>query len=204
MLQVAVLSVLLAQPAFDVASIRDAIRLARAPAAERQAALAPYVARFPLHGGEDVAAIEVFTPFRDVVERGVREIAMNNNYSESRAEQEWRQSPAAVRVQIHVALPYGTVPLDNTVSFGESYAVTLLYRTRSGRQVTVRPRPRVSTTCLGMPCYMPDLNLTGAVLETFVPLAGPDAVDARGSLSVLVRRPDGRQRIANFELGRLR
>ncbi len=204
MLRTALLVVLLAQPAIDPQFIRDAIRLARAPVAERQTALAPYVARFPLYGGEDVAAIEAFTPFRDVVERGVREIALNNNYSESRAEQELRRSPAAVRIQVHVALPYGAVPLDNTVSFGESYVVTLLYRTASGRQVTANPRPRVSTLCLGMPCYMPDLNLTGAVLETAVPLAGPDAANPRGVVTVMVRRPDGGHRIANFDLSRLR
>ncbi len=190
-------------------TIRDALAIAAAPEARRKAFLRGYGVRAYDPGqGEQVTGVELFTPFREVVERAIREIQLNHSYLERRALEESRTRPPALRLLVRIRLPINAVPLESGVPFGSAYRVFVSYHAEgSGRQaVVVAPPVTLTQLCdFDLPCLLGQ-TIGGALLEASLPLtgSGDKQINLHGPLGVSVRGPAGRGFNAHFDLARLR
>ena len=163
---------LLVAPQLGLEQIRRALEVAVGPAAERKAFLEKYLVRFPASEAEHVAAIELLSPFREVIERAAAQIRLGNSYTEYQAMQEAQQSGPALRILVRVALPPNRLPLHTALPLGSDFRIVLSYqprKTASARVITERAFT-VTQTCQGIPCFLQDPAVDGALLQTSLPL----------------------------------
>ena len=204
-------------PALQMADIRAALDLAKAPESEGRAFADGYTVRFPAAGGEQMT-VELYTPFREVVERALLQRRLGNFYGELHASREFRDAAMGLRVVVRLkALTH--VGFLST-GYGNAHSVSVQYQpdgasAARGALVTVIPPPSLTQLCGGIACVAGmDAAVDGAKIELFLPLAGgaglPEtalalpAIDPLGLFVVLVRDPQGRTRAARFALSDLR
>ncbi len=205
-------ALLLVIPELGLEQIRQAIALGSAPDAERTVVLEKYMVRFPAAAGEHAAAVQVFTPFRDVMERAVEHRLLGNTYGETEALNDAAQHSPALRIVVRVVLPPNRVPMNPLVPLGRDFRVLVAYRPEGlGRaRAVAEPAFTVTETCRGVPCYQHDASTDGALLEVSVPLsqgtASPalPAADPQSLLTVTVVAPSRISRTARFNLAELR
>ncbi len=197
-----VLVLAIARP--GVEEIRSALSLAGASESERKAFTQEYEVRFPSSQAEHVAVIEVFTPFRQVVERAVTQYRLGKSYTETEAEQDLRDSTPSLRILVRVVLPPNRIPIHSALPFGSDFKLILSYRRKGNpaHSVIAQTPFRFAQTCRGIVCPQPSqFAVDGALLETSIPL---NNLDLEGPLKVTVVAPSGESRTARFHLDKLR
>jgi hypothetical protein len=210
-----------ATPTLTAEDARSAIAIATGFEAQRRAFLAQYRVDFPREGNEQAASVEIYTPFRETVERAMRARRLGMSYDDRTALREAQRTPPGVRVVARLVLPLNRIHINNALPFGRSYRMMASYQMDGMPTATVVTEPghRVVQTCRGIVCiWAGSMTVDGAILETMLPFApaavaatppGTEAavagyMDPAGPLTITIAEPTGKSRSAEFDLGNLR